>query len=624
MKKYFTLFLFLFLFTIPVKANPWLVIEGIGIGVQVLEAGAEKLKDINKNRKTKKQLKKQKLNLKESSEIITFSNCTGLKPNYVSNTIFKIDLENRYIKINEGVKNKLIYFRIDNIENSKIISTEAFSPNKKDQKKLDQLNKYIDITHTFDVKAKTVKVIVLLEPNAPKKLKKDFTKDIQKGKLAHKTNANCYVTGSNFLIKKTEEQNTVTVKNNKAAEWVAIVKHKKKNTKYTSDNKIEINTKEKAINNAKSKCWFDPKHKVGDWPYSNCRVVSVETTNSSNISKTNKYPWNAVSKHPKSSEIFTATNLSTKQKAVNLAMKKCYLFVTRKLGKVGYNDCSLVDVYSKNLISVKEVKTEEEKKKREREEKLAKAKAEALNEANSQWISKNKQSYIDTFNKKLSEYEIIISKLQEKRNTVNVKILDFEKLYSESIKEVEYTFEDLKNKTDPDIKKIRNNIRENKKLYLSKSNLEYYKDKLSKIELIKFNDYSRYKTLKNLIKRAEKSKKATDFVGIKGHEIKLPKILGGEKMKLTSNKIGFIQEFKIIKDKDLGYTFKLDQRNLDQLLKDINNHTQNINNLILKPIYDLKILDEKLSKRNFYLNFFKQNPFYKFYQLLNTFVEMIK
>ena len=100
--------------------------------------------------------------------------------------------------------------------------------------------------------------------------------------------------------------------------------------------------------------------------------------------------------------------------------------------------------------------------------------------------------------------------------------------------------------------------------------------------------------------------------------------MGGKTKKFTSYRIGFIQEFRNIENRDLGYAFRLDQKNLDQLLKDIDNNTQNINNLILKPIYDLKILDDKLSKRNFYLNFFKQNPFYKFYQLLNTFVEMIK
>ena len=614
MKKYFILLFFLFLFTFPVKANPWLVIEGIGIGVQVLEAGAEKLKDINKNRKTKKKLKNQKFNLKESSKIITFSNCTGLAPNYVPNAIFKIDLENHYIKIDEGGKNKLIYFRINNIKNSKIISTEAFSPNKKDQKNLDQLNKYIDITHTFDAKAKTIKVIILLEPNAPKKLKKDFTKDIQKGKLAHKTNASCYVTGSNFLIKKKEEQSTTnTTQNNKAAQWVAIVKHKKKNTKYTSDNKIEIDTKEKAINNAKSKCWFDPKHIVGDWPYSNCRVVSVESTNLSNISKTNKYPWNAESKHPKSTEIFKATNLSTKKKAVNLAMKKCYLFVTRTLGKVGYNDCSLTNVYSKNLVSV------EEEAQREKE-----AVTRTLLKANEKWITQNKQDYIDTFNKKLNEYEIVIAKLQEKRKFINTKVLDTEKLYLSKTEEIENSIENIVNVSNKEIKQLLSTIRVNKVLHLSNSNLEYYKDKIKNFNKVKFKDYTNYKSLKNLIIQATRSNNITDFVGKDGFEVKLPKILGGKKKKLTGDTIGFIQEFKNIKDKDLGHTFKLDQKNLDQLLKDIDNNTQSINNSILKPINDLKILDDKLSKRNFYLNFFKQNPFYKFYQLLNTFVEIIK
>jgi predicted nuclease of predicted toxin-antitoxin system len=617
MKKYFILLFFLFLFTFPVKANPWLVIEGIGIGVQVLEAGAEKLKDINKNRKTKKKLKKQKFNLKESSKIITFSNCAGLEPNYVSNAIFKIDLENRYIKIDEGGKNKLIYFRINNIENSKIISTEAFSPNKKDQKKLDQLNKYIDITHTFDAKAKTIKVIVLLEPNAPKKLKKDFTKDIQKGKLAHKTNANCYVTGSNFLIKKNEEQNSNNAQNNKAAQWVAIVKHKKKNTKYTSDDKIEINTKEKAINNATSKCWFDPKH---NYPYLNCIVVSVESTNSSNASKTNKYPWNAESKHPKSTEIFRATNLSTKKKAVNLAMKKCYLFVTRTLGKVGYNDCSITNVYSKNLISV----DEEAQRKEEEARRKKKAIVRTVSKANKQWIAQNKQDYIDTFNKKLNEYEIVITKLQKKRNVINTKALDFEKLYLNTTEKVENSIEDIVNISNKEIKKLLSIIKENKNLHLSNSNLAYYKDKIKNFDKVKFKDYTNYKLLKNLIMQATRSNNITDFVGKDGFEVKLPKILGGKKKKLTGDTIGFIQEFKNIKDKDLGHTFKLDQKNLDQLLKDIDNNTQSINNSILKPINDLKILDDKLSKRNFYLNFFKQNPFYKFYQLLNIFVEIIK
>ena len=546
MKKYFIFFSFLFLFTIPVKANPWLVIEGIGIGVQVLEAGAEKLKDINKNRKTKKKLKKQKFNLKESSEIITFSNCTGLKPNYVSNTIFKIDLENRYIKIDEGSKNKFIYFRINNIENSKIISTEAFSPNKKDQKKLDQLNKYIDITHTFDVKAKTIKVIVLLEPNAPKKLKKDFTKDIQKGKLAHKTNANCYVTGSNFLIKKKKKKNNNTTQNYKVAKWVAIVTHKKKNTIYTSDDIIEINTKEKAINNAKSKCWFDPKHKVGDWPYSNCLIVSVKS---------------------KSSE--------------------------------------------------KEIAAAKEKKKRLEAKRKAKiAKEKARRDTNQKWIIENKKKILYGFIEKINQYRVNISELRLKREQVIDKFISLEIKYNNTNRLIEDALVDLNNKNNQSIKLLVNKINDNKKIHTSNSNFEYFQSKVENIKKIKYENYINYKLLQDLIDRSAKSNKTESFIGT--NEIKF---LG---FTFKQNKIGFIQEFKNIKNKDLGSTSKIDLKNLDQLQKDIDINIQNINELILDSIVELQILDKKLAKRNFYINFLKQNPFYKFYRLLNTFVEMIK
>ena len=546
MKKYFIFFSFLFLFTIPVKANPWLVIEGIGIGVQVLEAGAEKLKDINKNRKTKKKLKKQKFNLKESSEIITFSNCTGLKPNYVSNTIFKIDLENRYIKIDEGSKNKFIYFRINNIENSKIISTEAFSPNKKDQKKLDQLNKYIDITHTFDVKAKTIKVIVLLEPNAPKKLKKDFTKDIQKGKLAHKTNANCYVTGSNFLIKKKKKKNNNTTQNYKVAKWVAIVTHKKKNTIYTSDDIIEINTKEKAVNNAKSKCWFDPMHKVGDWPYSNCLIVSVKS---------------------KSSE--------------------------------------------------KEIAAAKEKKKRLEAKRKAKiAKEKARRDTNQKWIIENKKKILYGFIEKINQYRVNISELRLKREQVIDKFISLEIKYNNTNRLIEDALVDLNNKNNQSIKLLVNKINDNKKIHTSNSNFEYFQSKVENIKKIKYENYINYKLLQDLIDRSAKSNKTESFIGT--NEIKF---LG---FTFKQNKIGFIQEFKNIKNKDLGSTSKIDLKNLDQLQKDIDINIQNINELILDSIVELQILDKKLAKRNFYINFLKQNPFYKFYRLLNTFVEMIK
>ena len=255
---------------------------------------------------------------------------------------------------------------------------------------------------------------------------------------------------------------------------------------------------------------------------------------------------------------------------------------------------------------------------------IKKAKEEALTEGNEQWISKNKQDYLDDFNKKLKEYESVISKLKAKRNGLIIQVTDFETLQLDATERVENSIDDLVNTANQEIKELRSEIRQEKKNLLKLSDLQAYKDELEKIEKIKFDDYARYKTLKSLIKKAKKSSKAKDFVGKSGYEITLPKIAGGGKIKLTSNKTGFIQEFKNIKNKDLGYTFKLDQKNFDQLLKDIDNNTQSINNLILRLINDLKILDEEISHRNFYLNFLKQNLFFKFFQLLNTFVEMLK
>ena len=174
------------------------------------------------------------------------------------------------------------YNKINNILNSQIISTEAFSPDKKKQKKMNEYNKYIDVTYTFDVEAKTVKILTLLESNAPKKWKKSIAKDIKKGKLANKTDANCTVIGERYLTKKE------TTKKNNLPKSVAIFEHKEKNIFYTSDNKIEINTREKAINNAISKCWFDPNHKVGDWPSENCEMISVKNINSFDENENNK------------------------------------------------------------------------------------------------------------------------------------------------------------------------------------------------------------------------------------------------------------------------------------------------------------------------------------------------
>jgi hypothetical protein len=64
------------------------------------------------------------------------------------------------------------------------------------------------------------------------------------------------------------------------------------------------------------------------------------------------FDWMAEVRHPKTNKIFTATRLSTKEKAINLAIKKCYNFVSSNLNKKGYNDC-----YVFKTQNAKEVKS---------------------------------------------------------------------------------------------------------------------------------------------------------------------------------------------------------------------------------------------------------------------------
>lgn len=595
-----------FLLNFSAKANPWLVLEGIGIGVQVLEAGVKKISDVNKSRKTKKRINNEAKRLKEGSKIITFLECNNLQPNYSPDTIFKIDLENKYIKIDQGGKIELIYFKVNKILNSKIISTEAFSPDIKKQKKINEYNKYIDVTYTFDAEAKTIKILTLLEPNAPKKWKKNIAKNIKKGKLANKTNANCKVLGERYLIKKE------TTKKNNLAKWVAVVEHKEKKIFYSSDNKKEMNTREKAVNNAISKCWFDPNHKPGDWPSENCKVVSTKKINNLNNEDSNNYFWIAEFKHPRSDKAFISTKNSKRGLAVKDAMKKCYKFVTRVLQKVGYNDCFLARSYSvgKNYLDDKAKKEKSERAKKEKYERVKKARQVAEKEGNEQWISDNKQNYLDQFNKKLNEYEEIIRKIENRRVKLQTKVINLKTLVSNNNIKVGNTINGLKNTDDRKIIELKKSIIKNKKIYLSSSKLNNYKLRLEYIEKIKFDDYQNYKFIKRLIVNANKSNKATDFVGKDGFTIKLPKILGGKEKKLTSNKIGFIKEFSNIRNRNLGLTFNSDKKILDKLNNDIENQTANIIKYVVDPINTITLLDEELSNRVDYFKFIRLNPYY--------------
>ena len=372
---------------------------------------------------------------------------------------------------------------------------------------------------------------------------------------------------------------------NNYSTWIAVVEHEEKKLFYSSDNKKEVNTSEKAINNAISKCWFDPNHKEGDWPSENCKVVSVKKNNNSN-NENNTVFWQAESKHPKNNQTFIVTNISTRKEAVNLVMKKCYKFVTNVLKKIGYNDCFLSRSFSVNE-SYQNITT----------------KPEEIHERNQQWISANKQTYIDLFNKKLNEYEAVITELNIKRDKLKIKVLEFEEMISDINNDINNTIEGLTNKTNEKTETLINEISENQKKYLSSTNINEFKSRLNYINTWNIDEYYNYIALKDLLERAEKSKKMENFVGSKPM-----KVLD---ITFKQSKIGLIQEFDDIKNKDFDYQLVRDQKFLNELYLDIDKSILNINDFILKPTEKLIAVNVELNNKVDYFKLIKLNPYYK-------------
>lgn len=234
---------------------------------------------------------------------------------------------------------------------------------------------------------------------------------------------------------------------------------------------------------------------------------------------------------------------------------------------------------------------EEAEKKRIAAEKEKKrvAREKAKKKGNEQWISENKQNYIDEFGKKLNEYENRITNLTTKRNKLTTNLNDFEAFMLEAEEDSKNAISDLVNRDNQEIKELRDELRDNIKTYLSPNDLKEYKDRLEKIEKINFQKYKNYTTLKNLIKRANKSNEAANFVGTDG-----TKILG---FTFKQKKIGFIQEFENLKNRDLGSGSDEHEKNMDNLDSNIQKHGENISNFINSKVTEIKDLDEELGKR---------------------------
>ena len=122
-------------------------------------------------------------------------------------------------------------------------------------------------------------------------VKVDLSDDAKKVKVAKKEEPK-------KKIKKTEKQKDNNLKLfskkdnlnfDKSKEiWHAVIVHKGENDNseiniYRSDINSKINTKAKAIKNAKQKCWFDPVYDMSDWPAINC--VTYYVANNKDFSK---------------------------------------------------------------------------------------------------------------------------------------------------------------------------------------------------------------------------------------------------------------------------------------------------------------------------------------------------
>jgi hypothetical protein len=231
-------------------------------------------------------------------------------------------------------------------------------------------------------------------------------------------------------------------------------------------------------------------------------------------------------------------------------------------------------------------------------EAIKKEKDKAISKSNEAWISENKRNYIDEFNKKLNKYQKVIDELVKKRKNLNSIIKEHEKLVKSASKNIRVAFDDLRNRENAEINKIKNEIRDNEEQYLLASINENYQDELNEINDKDFESYPRFKTLIKLIDKAEKSNKATDFVGKDGFKITLPKILGGGSTESYGSKIGFIKEFKDIENKKLGSGSDEDLKKINEITKDVEDQLKLINDFIINKVEELNTLDQNLTEKN--------------------------
>ena len=246
-------------------------------------------------------------------------------------------------------------------------------------------------------------------------------------------------------------------------------------------------------------------------------------------------------------------------------------------------------------IKIKEDKAADAQKKKDEKKARDNARKDAIKKGNEKWISENKQKYLDQFKQKKSEYLKIIRSLEDDRNNLNNYLKELKIKFDEADEEIEIAFDDLAN-INAEIKNKKKEIRENKKIFLSKVIIESIDKELKRINKINFEKYGNYVKLNKIIKKADSSNSAKAFVGKEGFEVKLPKLLGGKTFFEPGKKLGLIEQFEDIKDKSLGSGYKSDSSSIKELEKEIKKAEYDINEFILSPVNELIAYDNALEE----------------------------
>ena len=226
-------------------------------------------------------------------------------------------------------------------------------------------------------------------------------------------------------------------------------------------------------------------------------------------------------------------------------------------------------IVERQRLKKEEKKAAEEKKK---QEELAKQR-----QAEKDWIAENKPPLLDEIDKKISEFDDQIEKINNDYTQLKIDYENFVSFFKEKKIEVEDVLEDA-DRTKKEIKDKAKVLRKSAREYLNSNVLDDFKDKFKKTKKVKDSHYDNYKKLEKLRNAVNKSEKKKHF----------------EKGGVIFKKIGFFTQWERLKNVDLD---DKQQGKIDSLSKQISEAEENIINNISSLIEEIQTLEEELSNK---------------------------